>query len=77
MKHCPEAMWNSAENMLWSIEFSLRVLVWQKSKDGQKNRNKPTPLKTPGEYIHNKEAADRALANKREIDQILGIGGES
>lgn len=76
VKHCPEAVWGGAENLLWSIEHSLRVIAWQNTKDGSKGRNQPKPVKTPAEIIKNKEAADHALANKEEIDRILGIRGE-
>lgn len=37
----------------------------------------PKPLETPSERIRKQQSADHALANKSEIDRILGIkGGE-
>lgn len=42
-----ELEWTDRDYMLWSIEYSLRVLRWQPTKDGQKGRNKPKPLPTP------------------------------
>lgn len=73
----PSAEWTDAEQLLWSIEHSLRVLVWrQVSKDGQKGRNMPEPLQRPYERARNLQRAERALANRKDIDRILGIGGE-
>lgn len=39
--------WSEAERMLASMEFSLRVLRWQPTKDGVKDRNQPVPRKSP------------------------------
>lgn len=41
--------WSEAERMLASMEFSLRVLRWQPTKDGVKDRNQPVPRKSPRE----------------------------
>ena len=72
-KHNPDAEWTDSERLLHSIEYTLRLILWQKTKDGQKGRDQPKPLKTPGEIRRAKQAADNALANKAEIDAILGI----
>lgn len=69
----PEAEWGNAEYMLCSIEHSLRTLVWQNSKDGQRGRNAPKPLDTPGQRAQRERAKDAALANKSRIDEILNI----
>lgn len=69
----PDLEWSEAEHMLHSIEYSLRVLVWMGSKDGEKNRNRPKPWGTPAEARSSRQRADNALANKGEIDRILGI----
>lgn len=77
IKYAPEALWGEAENLLWSIEHSLRVLVWrQVTKDGKKGRRAPKPLLTPAQRAHNEQAKNNALAAKDEIDMILGIGGK-
>ena len=60
--------------MLHSIEYSLRVLVWMGTKDGEKNRNRPKPWGTPAEARSSRARADNALANRHEIDRILGMG---
>lgn len=69
----PELSWSDAEYMLCSIEHSLRVLAWQNSKDGQKGRNAPKPLDTPAQRAQKEQAKANALANRAEIDSILGI----
>lgn len=33
--------------MLADIANSLRLIVWSKTKDGEKNRNRPKPIKPP------------------------------
>lgn len=77
IKYAPEALWGEAENLLWSIEHSLRVLVWrQVTKDGKKGRKMPKPLPTPGERARKEQTKEHALAAKDEIDKILGIGGK-
>lgn len=72
-RDCPDLIWGDAERLLWSIEYSLRILTWQKSKDGSKGRNRPRPLQTPMERHRNRQAADAALAHKAEIDKVLGM----
>lgn len=72
----PDAEWDDADQFLWKMEHLLRVLVWQQTKDGSKGRNQPKPMQTPGEHARNEAKKDHALANRNEIDRILGIGGE-
>ena len=69
----PDLAWGDAERLLHMMEYHLRVLVWQRSKDGSKDRNRPKPLQTPAERIRNRAAADSALAHKAEIDKVLGM----
>ncbi len=69
----PDLAWGDAERLLHMMEYHLRVLVWQRSKDGAKSRNRPKPLQTPAERRRNRNAADAALAHKAEIDMVLGM----
>ena len=60
----PEFEWTDTQYLLRSIEFSLRVIVWQNTKDGQKGRRKPKPIDTPAEIakVRNKvEGTDMSL----------------
>ena len=70
---CPDLVWGDAERLLWSVEYSLRVIAWQRTKDGSKGRNRPKPLQTPMERARNRRNRDEAIANKEEIDRILGM----
>jgi hypothetical protein len=45
----PESEWSDAEYLAASMEYSLRVLAWQQTKDGAKGRNQPKRVKLPGE----------------------------
>ena len=44
------------DTMLTSIYDSLNVLLWSKTKDGQKNRNRPKSLLM--EILHGKKALE-------------------
>lgn len=69
----PELVWSATEYLLRNIEFHLRGLVWSMSKDAKNRINEPKPIKTPSEIARNKQHKDAALANKQEIDRILGM----
>lgn len=44
----PDLMWGLPEHLLAAMYDTLRVLVWQNTKDGKRNRNRPEPLTRPG-----------------------------
>lgn len=69
----PELVWSATEYLLRNIELHLRGLVWSMSKDAKNRINEPKPIKTPAEIARNKQHKDAALANKQEIDRILGM----
>lgn len=41
--------WSVSEHLLANIDYSLRWLVWAKTSDGAKNRNRPKPIPRPGD----------------------------
>lgn len=43
----PRASWSQTEYLLSLIEYDLRVLAWQKTKDAEHGRNKPKPPISP------------------------------
>lgn len=43
----PEFAWEQEHYLLANIANSLQLLVWAKTKDGQKNRNRPKPIEPP------------------------------
>lgn len=63
--------WSEAEHLLASIEYSLRVLRWQRTKDAVKRRNAPEPLPSPSERRRSVEPADRA--EMKRVADALGI----
>lgn len=69
----PELIWNASEYLLRNIEYQLRNIAWGLSKEAKNGTNKPVPIKAPAETIKSRRHADAALANKREIDRILGM----
>jgi hypothetical protein len=42
-----QATWGAAEHLLAGLVDLMNVQVWMKSKDGQKNRNRPKPIPRP------------------------------
>lgn len=49
--------WSDEVHMLAAVEFRLRVLAWQKSEDGQKNRKQPKPIEPP-ESVYERRASE-------------------
>lgn len=55
--------WSDETHMLAAVEYRLRVLAWQKTEDGQKNRNQPKPLEAP-KSVYDKRAEDERLSQR-------------
>lgn len=72
-RQSPELRWSEAEYMLAMAVYALDVIKWQRTKDGQHNRNRPKPLRTPAERAAAERRRDSALAAREEIDAILGM----
>lgn len=66
----PDNEWSDAEYLLAAIEYDLRVLIWQKTKDGQKNRNRPKPTETPHDVAEKRRRVEGF--DKDFIDSVLG-----
>lgn len=67
----PNNSWSETDAFLAHIEYDLRILVWQNSKDGSKNRNQPKPPKTPKERAEALER--RSNVDKDFVKQVLGF----
>lgn len=65
----PELAWGYTEALLASIEYSLRVLRWQNTKDGQRDHNPPKPIDPPG---GGEKASKIRRTNWRFVDKVLG-----
>lgn len=68
-----DLLWSNETWLLWHIEHTARVLAWQRTKDGSRGVNEPRPLPTPSELSRKRDAARRAIDNRRQIDAILGV----
>lgn len=43
-----DAPWGLAEHLLAELTDTQHLLLWSKTKDGQKNRDRPKPIERPG-----------------------------
>lgn len=71
----PELKWSEETYMLWRIEAQLRSLAWGMADKKHRPAQEPQPLKTPGQLAELERHRKNALANRAEIDAILGLGG--
>lgn len=69
----PDRGWTEGEHMLRSIEYSLRVLVWSKTKYAQDGTNEPRPLPSPGEALRRHKAAERSRERAASVAAQLGL----
>lgn len=72
-RQTPELRWSEGEYMLAMAVHALEVIAWQRTRGGQRGRNKPHPLKTPAERAEAQQHRDNALAAREDIDGILGM----
>lgn len=67
----PELEWSSAEYILSSISDGINWLVWSRTKDAEKGRNKPDRNPTPADRARIKRKLDST--DKAFVDRALGI----
>lgn len=68
----PSLAWTQTDYWLQSIEYSLRWLVWAKTKDGQKGRKKPKPVTPPeGKTNKRKPGKSGVRMTKRQLAEYL------
>lgn len=60
--------------MLAAVEYRLRVLAWQQTKDGSKGRNQPQPLDPP-KSERQKKSEDKRLESRAEAYRRRTQGG--
>lgn len=74
----PEAAWSDETYLLSAIEYDLRVLIWQNSKDGAKNRNRPQRPQTPADVarIRDKVAGTDFAAIAAELGLAMADSEE-
>lgn len=67
----PRMAWTRTDWWLQSIEYSLRWLVWAKTKDGQRNRKRPEPIPAPKPRVHRKPDPELVSMDKDALDALL------
>ena len=66
----PQWMWGLPEMLLADVVDSLRWLAWAKTRDGQRNRNRPKPVPRPG--IAEPERIGDAPVSIADMNEFLG-----
>lgn len=66
--------WNLAEQLLAAAVDALVTGNWLQSKDGQKNRNRPTPIERPGVTNAQRKRFGATAMSLAEADAWLGEG---
>lgn len=74
-RQLPELRWTQTDYLLWRIEHQLRLLSWGMSDKKRRSAEEPKPINTPSQLAEARRRADSALANRAEVDEILGMGG--
>lgn len=59
--HPEEWMWNNEAMLLASAVDTLRVIAWQKTRDGSKGRNAPAPIPRPGVVPTTRKTTGKAV----------------
>lgn len=68
----PLAAHSNESEFLRSIEYSMRWLVWAKTKDGSKGRNMPEPITFPWEESQSTQLFAADVMTTDEADAFLG-----
>lgn len=67
----PAAAWGWQERLLSLVEYDLRVLAWQRSRDGANGRNRPKrPIEPPSRKAAPKRPSEAVM---REVADALGV----
>lgn len=71
----PAAEWTRTDHWLSSIEYSLRWLVWAKTKDGQHNRRRPKPIRPPrqGNASRSQEKRQCVKMSKEQLQAFFDL----
>lgn len=67
----PRLAWTPTDWWMQSVEYSLRWLVWSKTKDGQKNRRRPEPRPAPKAPKETKADPNLMVMDTTELDAFL------
>lgn len=68
-----ESLWGVQEYLMANLVDLTNVLVWFKTKDGQKGRNRPKPIPRPGMKEPGKKKHGGAKIPAADIADLLGM----
>jgi hypothetical protein len=70
-----DRLWNPDRQLMASMVDMLTWQVWSKSKDGQKNRNRPKPIPRPGVTEHEKKTigGKKSATSAANVAALLGM----
>lgn len=68
----PDHLWDLHAHLLANIADSLNLLVWFKTRDGQKGRNRPKPIPRPGIKVDPEMQVIGEATDIDELDALLG-----
>ena len=70
-----DAMWGLQEQLLALNADYLRILIWQRTPDGQKGRKFPKPIKRPGvdDGVDRKKIGGTTKVPAEELAKLLGV----
>lgn len=66
------AEWQTSDYLLWSMEYHLRIMAWQRTEDGAKGINKPRPIESPAQHEQLERQYAESMANRAFVDSVLG-----
>jgi len=68
----PDWHWRTIEpNLLAAVVDILRIMAWQNTKDGSKNRRRPKPVPRPG--VGPKKDPNAMSAPVDEVQRLLAL----
>lgn len=68
-----ESLWGVQEHLMANLVDLTNILVWFKTKDGQKGRNRPKPIPRPGVEEPNTRKHGGAKIPAKDIADLLGM----
>ncbi|MGW4634340.1 DUF5361 domain-containing protein [Nocardia sp. NPDC004415] len=68
-----ESRWRTAEHLLADVSDSLRWLVWARTDDGRRGRNRPEPIQRPGRQSDRERVGTATQLD--QMNEFLGWNG--
>lgn len=70
-----DAAWTMDAQLQAATVDCLRLLLWMKTKDGAKNRNRPRPIRRPGvdDGVEKKKIGGRTVLPAEDMRAALGM----